>query len=838
MNRASSILVLQLAAMPVVFPVAAQVAAPTEPRTALMPRVEDYTSMWWQDGFPGVLPQAAWRRVIQTGYYALVVDTETLGIPHFGPIPPGIDYGRAGRGEVPAWAGLPPAALDLILTVNGRTYRCTGGGRWGQYAGPRLIESGRFVQRADITDLSFASSDGDRLNVEARFETVAWPDRLALILAARPGLVPNQTSRREEWESVTMEIRLRTDRGELKRRAVWSPKGSRSAPSWSDVSLALEPESFTVASSPHPVVVRADEWSGSKALRVDYDAARGWFRLDLDGIKPLAPVGEPSWGNASRDNDALERVKLTLVNPGEQEQVARLLFAKGAGGIRHNIGSPITGVSAILRDRDGFPTGIPVQLSKNWHTRPQGGVYAGTWVHGFSQVRMPAGARVELELTIAYGHWGGVPAASHAQLCLIGWGTNQRWDESALGSWGESICYEPDQIQGRCSILDVRPAMVWSMNGRKRWSWTHNVGGGDFFRFFTPGGERIPHAAMRAAYQRHGPCLTEVTYAGRLGEGIRHAETVSLARTDDLVRGTYRIRMDVAEPAEFGRLVFFQIGADTYSYTREGKMVLGDETGVVKAWATQWGGNAYRMEPIECAGRLPWISLHDGSPRGKKKGEDAWANRGIVIRSWTARLGGRPAHPWVAERGLSLHGTGSSTLDVVSPPGLTRLEPGDFVEATIEHIVLPQFATDYYGPNQALRETLSKHENTWRMVFREALENDRRVEVSRGTLEQLYPDVRVHASGDKAAFTLTGGLGYVPVTLTGLTSNRGAALRVDGDPVDQSVHGRDFWQTDFDAASGLWSHTYNVAISDGNPHTIHFSVAEVPLDPGSEGKGK
>lgn len=63
---------------------------------------------------------------------------------------------------------------------------------------------------------------------------------------------------------------------------------------------------------------------------------------------------------------------------------------------------------------------------------------------------------VELELTLVYGHWGGIAAASHAQLCLIGWGSNQLWEESALGSWGESVCYEPDQVQRGCTIMDVQ----------------------------------------------------------------------------------------------------------------------------------------------------------------------------------------------------------------------------------------------------------------------------------------------------------------------------------------------------------------------------------------------
>ena len=33
----------------------------------LMPRVEDYTHMWWAEGFPAHSPDAPWLRVIQTG---------------------------------------------------------------------------------------------------------------------------------------------------------------------------------------------------------------------------------------------------------------------------------------------------------------------------------------------------------------------------------------------------------------------------------------------------------------------------------------------------------------------------------------------------------------------------------------------------------------------------------------------------------------------------------------------------------------------------------------------------------------------------------------------------
>ncbi len=272
-------------------------------------------------------------------------------------------------------------------------------------------------------------------------------------------------------------------------------------------------------------------------------------------------------------------------------------------------------------------TGLPVQLSKNWHNRPEGGVYAGTWFHGFTQLRLPARSTVELELNLVYGHYEGVAAASHAQLCLIGWGSNQQWDQSALGAWGESICYEPDQAQAQAAVLDVRPVMVRSMSNNQSWGWTHNVGGGDFFRYFAPGGQRVFPARMKTAYLRQCPVLTEVLYAGQSSDGrIAHQATVSLGRTDDLVRGIYRLRLDVRERTPFSRFVIAQIGADSYSYTGELKLALGNETGLLRDWDAHWGGGVYRTEPwrrpAECRGfAAPGDSrAKDGVGRGPTAG--------------------------------------------------------------------------------------------------------------------------------------------------------------------------------------------------------------------------
>lgn len=547
-----------------------------------MPRTGDYTSMWWAEGFPGVIPKAPWTRCIQTGYYTMEQDTVSLQFSHLGPVPAGTGYVNFGKNE-PSLPEVPsPAKLELKLKANGKLYQCTQGGPWSRYTGPRLIESGIFLQRADITDLEFVAVDGGApLCVEARLETAAWPDRLGLIFAARPGrksivageesfgkigggfgltgkndlVIPHDVSldplqftlelwvfvppgktvanrglswlvcknrnefcngnygiilqngvaqarmniggnmheiipqpakplqtdtwshlamsydgdtlryfingqeagakkigkvrtpgghalafgRREDnygngmhftgvmdevrlydralnieeirqrftvpdvinpylkpvrewnfradgtasvkspvesWNDASLEIRLTTAKGDLQMQRRWElPKTQTwAAFDWHQVSLALDPATFEPADAPSPVTVKANGMPGGTPCAVEFDPSIGWFKVNLDAIEPIAPPGK-----SGPSNDAIERVKLTLTNPTDREQMTRLMFAKTSIGFRQRIGSSLTGISAILRDMDGNPTGIPVQLSKNWHNDPEGCVYGKTW---------------------------------------------------------------------------------------------------------------------------------------------------------------------------------------------------------------------------------------------------------------------------------------------------------------------------------------------------------------------------------------------------------------------------------------------------------------------------
>jgi hypothetical protein len=101
------------------------------------------------------------------------------------------------------------------------------------------------------------------------------------------------------------------------------------------------------------------------------------------------------------------------------------------------------------------------------------------------------------------------------------------------------------------------------------------------------------------------------------------------------------------------------------------------------------------------------------------------------------------------------------------------------------------------------------------LVLREAVGNDLEVVAVVGTLESAYP-VRIRTRANAAELRIAGGLGHVPITFTGLDDYRAPILeREEGGvwkPVDQSRHGKDYWQCDRDFASGTWEIGFNLPL--------------------------
>ena len=661
-------------------------------------------------------------------------------------------------------------AWECTLEAEGRRFRCTGRSETpDDFRQPvRFVESGPFFQRVIIDGLTFADDEGRPFAGTARLEISAWPDRMAFRLES----------------DAAATLRLRRD--------------GKSAEGRQSVTLAIR------EGNPAATV--------SAEVPVTADAALGCHRLAL----PEAP-----WSNArgtyypEEHLDRVDRHRLTLRNDSDAPAVARLMFTQE----RH---LPITGFTPVLCDPDGSPTGLQVQISKNWHRRPDKGSlpHEGTWFHGCAWVRVPPRARRDLVLHMIHARWGGVFAASHAQLCLVGWGHNQFWEQAAVGSFGESICFEPGRVQRRCFITDVRPFLTLSRSpDAKPWGWAENAGGGDCLAWIDPDGAHRGTRRTRLDTRAPGPLLTDF----RCDEETRGGEIVSQmafavpAATDHL-RTFVRLRHDVKQPVRWRRLDFFQLGADFYNEVPSRRVAVGDAAGVRDEWEPRRGGNVPDRTGIPLTGDAAWVSAH-GVERAALGDGRAAAGRGLIVRAWRAVLGGRPAAPYLSsfarEWGSGNHRT---VISLTPPPDVAELLPGDFVEAELELVVFPANAAAWHGADEVFRAALVRDADTWRPVHREAAGNALRPQVRRGSLTRSLPVVVAVDGRQEGEVRFDGGLGHVPVTFTGLDRPAGHRLLVNGRPADHR-------QTDWDAAAQRWQCTVAVAPSEARPVEVRIEPA-------------
>ncbi len=663
---------------------------------------QEYGFLYWEYGWRGKSLNDERVLSVLTSHYGASFDVEKATLIGLGAIASPLPYAEAVSDIQPLPDTLPAASLTLEVVIEDTVYKCSGADLHkfkGLESPSRLIETGRYLQRFDIQELCFKSESGALLAHKGRLEVVAWPESLHLLL---------EMSDAATLPPCLLRITLTANGETIQKQREYPKQGADETPA---VSLQWQPKTVSVP-SPDRIEVKGTQADDTELSTV-YDVDRHWHRVAL-------PAAQFSLAD---DTERTDSYPLYLKNHGETPVKVPLLFSlEGAF-------SGITGMSAMLLDAAGNSTGIPVQISKNWHRqadKPE--LYEGPWFHGFTMISLEPGETWEGALQLVYAWWEGKPAVSHAQLCLIGWGTNQLWDQVAIGSWGETICYDPDINLNRSMIDDVRPLMVHGMGSTaespKRWTWTNNVGGGDFLVYRDMRGIRVFPAHMRTAYLNGGPVRTETIYSGVTQDGtIKMRITASTPSCDDVARAYHHLRYDVLKPTPFSRLAFYQLGADNYNDHQFNKLARGNKDGLLEEWTFDKGGEDYDRKGVLCEGDAPWwFSMHDALPRAPQGG--AWANRGLIVREWKAQLGDHPVDkPYVSFFGTN-NGIPSMNVELSPPPTLEQLEPGDFVEAFVELVVVPMYAEEYYGPNQEFREHLQEHENSWQPVHRLAIHNE------------------------------------------------------------------------------------------------------------------
>ena len=450
------------------------------------PRGIDFSYLWWANGWDEKGPVPPLLLCLRTGHYGMVLDAETLRLPHLGAFKESVPAEKALSEGREVLFSLPEGSLDLEIAVDGTTYTCLAGAigwqdrsRWVTFP-VRIVESGRFLQHVQVHGLVFEEPEGGQLPADAWLDVKAMPHRFELSLHVVP---------EREWVDGEMRLELESH-GKIQYQG-------RSKDKWTGPWEAGEERNITL----HVSFAMKDDLEDMEEVRVEYRPPdkEEWIELEDTSQRRLLyriDLPERSW-SVQEDPDHRELVHVRVANQGTEPVVVPLLFAK-----EHPFPG-ITGMCPMVLDPAGNPTGIPVQLSKNWHRQEEIRLlHEGPWFRGVTLFHLPPESELLFQFCIAYARWGGIPAASHAQLCLIGWGSNQVWDQSAIGSWGETICYEPDACQRRCMIDDLRPLMVTSMDANSpRWTWTHNVGGGDFLLVFDARGRYVPHKGVRTFYR-------------------------------------------------------------------------------------------------------------------------------------------------------------------------------------------------------------------------------------------------------------------------------------------------------------------------------------------------
>ena len=470
-----------------------------------------------------------------------------------------------------------------------------------------------------------------------------------------------------------------------------------------------------------------------------------------------------------------------------------------------------------------MPSGQHIQLSKNWH-RDKAHKFQGTWYRGFTVLNIPTGQTREFQYLSVNALWKGLPAASHNQLSLTGYKghRNHLWEQSALGAWGESICYDPEHGLAT-SITDVRPLMVKSMGSNAKWSWTNNVGGGEFFSVYQNGqSKQLPHVKVKTTHLRNCPLLTEVNYSSELlGGAATLSYTASLSRTDDIVRGIYNVEYKVLKDIKFDRLVLFQVGSDSYNYTNEKEFAVGHGPTLTKKWTASPGGNQYKSAAIKLDQKHPWVAMYKATPQ--KSG--AGASRGIIIRSWEAQSQGKKISAWARERSVDLGRRQVSIADITLNPELKELKAGDTIKACFEMVIIPQFFKDYYGPNQGLQFALKKFENDWPMISREAEQNKQTLTMKKGSIIRKRPLV-IAVDNNRAEFSLEKGLAFQPVTFTGISSKSKGILEIKTAKGWEKCSQSDFYQSDYNNKSKSWEYSFSMPLPNPLIHHFRFKLQD------------
>ncbi|NME70134.1 hypothetical protein [Flammeovirga aprica] len=712
--------------------------------------------------------------------------------------------------------------LSMYLEYNGERYKVIKEEKDKKFLG-RWIEGGKYYQRRLIPNLIL--EDGPLFSFS--LEIASWPDAFSFTLSCEEDFIPEDVEMKLLVEIETPNTLYKVDQKNKNLVQVVSKKEVE----WE---VTTNDKNNTLKYSNEKIQVEGDlKQKHISALfhrKMAYKSNDGLIVSAIDKKEPytdLKPYKDlkrqatviPLSGNMEKF-EGLERTGLFLQNTSDEIRYERLIFEK-----KHQVKN-ITGTTMILRDKEGNPIGLPIQVSKNWHTE-HNRKYSGTWLRGFTIVSIPPNTTLELELSRINGFWGQLPAVSHSQLSLEGWGQNvpnnhQLWEQTSLGAYGVNMCLDPNKNLTGSLINDLRPFYVQStkagISAPQKHDWTPNIGGGDVLKIYDNKGEIVEIKETKVDQVRTGPILTEIVYRGKTGDDKADFKlTTYIIRTDDYLRTFFHVELNVQKTINYSKLAIAQFSSKDYSDNLEDGLAYGNEKGLYPDVDQIKDINGFAIQRVNATGAAPWVSMHKAiNQRPQKYG--TWGNKGLILREWNTiidkKLNQAQFTSYMKEIKTGNGKTYERMIELNLPNQKRQLNKGDKIDAIIELCVLPNEPNAYYGTNTLFKEFINKNADTWKPMYREAYLNTQKISVKKGKLTRQIP-IRIEAEDNEVVVDISNGLGYVPVTITNITDyqNFKLILTKGGEFVnlkEQEKYGNDYWQTDFNPDTKTWEITYSV----------------------------
>ena len=432
-------------------------------------RRRDYTHSYWENGWRRLGGEATTPDILclESGHYGLTIDAAKLTSARFSPLEDdGLSFVDAisSRSRMD---NLSDTEIIIEVTVDDKIYRAETAkpvnDQRPKICNGRLWEGARIVQHYELVGIVFKDTQGDgngenenSLNCKASLYFVTWPEEFAITLSLSP---PENTT----WSNGAS---VRIEFGD------WSVQqpfaGPWAAPKSEEVSLACNVVSASskLQDTVQMTVTNKDKAAGSppQTFAVAFDTHFSCFKVDINRPKRSFASGYTD----IRDHDVFG---VDVENVSQESIYVPVLFHLFPA-------ANITGlVPMIYVQEDGnnddspfVPSGIPIQNSKNWHYPAM-----GSYVRAFSLLPVKPGAN-RFEFRVYYAFFGDtLCSASHGNLSLVGWpkysefSTASRWDQLAIGWFGETFCIDSEMGATTQTITDVRALMVRAGKDGKMW---------------------------------------------------------------------------------------------------------------------------------------------------------------------------------------------------------------------------------------------------------------------------------------------------------------------------------------------------------------------------------